>query len=810
MPPLGQSEMVDQDGSRWTVTTFHTTPPMPTYLVAFVVCDFDRVSRTERGKEISVWARADAVARGHADFALNITGPIFSFLEDLFNISYPLPKTDLVALPVFDVQAMENWGLLMFDESLLLLPPSQDLVEKKTLISYIVSHEVGHQWFGNLVTMKWWNDLWLNEGFASYLEFGVTSHFNPTLPKNELFFSNLLYGVLREDHALESRAVSVKGENFTGTNEIVGLFDLFTYYKGASLVRMLSCFLNEQLFIGSLRSYLEAFSYSNAEQDDLWSHFQMAIDNQTQIVLPATVKAIMDTWTQQSGFPVVTLNASTGAVTQEPFYLEKAENRTLLAHNGTWIIPIGWMRSGKAPSLVWLEKDSNVFPEMRLSESDRDWVILNLNVTGYYRVNYDKLGWMKLSEQLERDPKAIPVIHRLQLLGDAFFLSKHNYVEIETALELTKYLAEEDEIIVWNEVLKYLLKRLQPIWEVYSAIIREDPAALEDDFLAILLLEKLFRTACWLGLEDCLQLSREFFHKWMSHGDNGIPRLIRDAVLCYGVARGGDQEWDLLFRVYVNTTSEDDRLALAYALSCSRDPWTLNRFMEHAITGSPAQTNDTDFTATDTNVLEIVAGSEVGLYVAKDFLLSHRQAVVERYGTESLETLLYVLARTLSTDLQVAEGLRMGEASHRRLAAGEGRADPGSPEKSCPIGQKQLQQIERQLRCLAFQNPGPQVADFNPETRQQKKKARMSKMNEYFSVKHKVVKKYDKGGRLVCNAEDLCDCLERSCLGCFYPCPRCNSTKCGPECRCGRRWVYDAIVTEAGQVISALPFPVPD
>ncbi|XP_048190191.1 aminopeptidase Q [Perognathus longimembris pacificus] len=670
MPPLGQSEKVDEDGSRWRVTTFRTTPRMPTYLVALAVCDFDRVSRMERGKEISIWARKDAIASGNADFALNITGPIFSFLEDLFNISYPLPKTDFIALPVFDERAMENWGLLMFDESLLLLQPSDELMEKKTLISYIVSHEVGHQWFGNLVTMKWWNNIWLNEGFASYFEFGVTSHFNPTLPRNEIFFSNLLHGVLKEDHALEARAVSVKGENFTGTSEIIGLFDLFTYYKGASVLRMLSCFLNEHLFISALKSYLEAFSYSNAEQDDLWSHFQMAIDSQTGIILPATVKAIMDTWTQQSGFPVVTLHVSTGAVTQEPFYLGKAENRTLLAHNGTWIVPIHWMKSGIAQSLVWLEKDSKVFPEMQLSYSDHEWVILNLNLTGYYRVNYDQLGWMKLKQQLERDPKAIPVIHRLQLMGDAFFLSKHNYMEVETALDLTKYLAEEDEIIVWNEVLvnletrelvsdtnnydlylllkKYLLQRLRSVWNTYSAIIREDVAALQDNFLALLSLEKLFRTACWLGLQDCLQLSREFFQKWMSHGENEIPHVIKDSILCYGIARGGDEEWGFLFGVYTNTTSEDDKIALAYALSCSRDPWALSRLMEHAMTASPSTLNDT-------NVMEIVAGSEVGWFVAKDFLINNRQAVVERYGTHSLVTLLYILGRPLSTDLQIAE-----------------------------------------------------------------------------------------------------------------------------------------------------------
>ncbi|NXT17289.1 A14EL protein, partial [Syrrhaptes paradoxus] len=120
------------------------------------------------------------------------------------------------------------------------------------------------------------------------------------------------------------------------------------------------------------------------------------------------------------------------------------------------------------------------------------------------------------------------------------------------------------------------------------------------------------------------------------------------------------------------------------------------------------------------------------------------------------------------------------------------------------------QQLEKQLKCLAFQNPGPQVADFNPETREQKKKACMSQMKQEFFYKPKITKKYDKHGRLLCNNIDLCDCLEKNCLGCFYPCPKCNSNKCGPECRCNRKWIYDTIETEAGNVISVLPFFVPD
>lgn len=687
MPQLGQSERIDVNGSRWTVTTFHTTPRMPTYLVALAICDFGHVSRTERGKEIRVWARKDDIADGNVDFAVNITGPIFSFLEDLFNISYPLPKTDIIALPNFDNRAMENWGLLIFDEVSLLLEADDKLTEKRAMILAVISHEVGHQWFGNLVTMSWWSNIWLNEGFASYFELGIISYFYPKLPRNEIFFFNVLHGVLREDHALESRAVSTEVENFTETSEINELFDIYTYNKGACMARMLDGFLNQHVFINALKSYLETFSYSNAEQDDLWRHFQMAIDEQNITHLPTTVKSIMDSWTYQGGFPVVTLNVSTGVMKQEPFYLDKAENRTLANHNNTWIVPIFWMKNGTTQPLVWLDKSSMVFPEMQLSDSDSDWVILNFNVTGYYRVNYDELGWKKLNQQLEKNPKAIPVIHRLQLVSDAFALSKNNYIEIETALELTKYLAEEDEILVWFEVLvnlinrsvisdvnnyaiypllkKYLLKRLNSIWNTYSAIIRENVATLQDNYLALLSLEKFVETACWLGLEDCLQLSKELFRKWMADPETAIPYPIQRVVLCNGIALGSDKEWDFLLSFYINTTEEEEGTHLLQALSCSKEPWILNRFMEYAITVSPSPFNDT-------NIIEVVAASEVGRYVAKDFLINNWLAVSQRYGPQSLDGLVWVLGRTVSTDLQVMElqwflGNVLDE--HQRIAA---------------------------------------------------------------------------------------------------------------------------------------------
>ncbi|KAK2518069.1 Lvrn [Columba livia] len=568
MPAIDVSEMADENGSLWTVTTFNTSLKMSTYLTAFVVCDFDYVTRTERGNEIRIWARKEAVRNGYVDYALNITGPIFSFLEDLLNVSYPLPKTDLVALPEFGAGAMENWGLITFQESSLLYLPSDKFTSRKAMIAIIMSHELGHQ--------------------------------ACVVGEDKIFYDHVVQPVLREDNEIGVRSLSESEDKIKDSFALMSLFDSITYNKGASITWMLSCFLSEKLFIRALTLYLEEFSFSNANQDDLWTHIQMVVDAQDEVQLPASVKQIMDSWTCQNGFPVLTLNLTTGTISQEQFLNKKNENSTD-SYNNTWIIPISWMRNGSSQPLLWLDKSSKVFPEMQVSESEYDWILLNVNLSGYYRVNYDQLNLKRLARLLENDPKAIPAVSRIQLIDDAFALTQFGYIEIETALELTKYLAKEDELFIWNVVLsnlvpknlestlknyelypllkKYLLKRMLPIYHYYASFIHQNVDALEDDYFAQLYLEKLFGTACWLGLQDCLNLSSELYAKWMDNPDYKIPFLIRRTVCCYGVAVGSDKEWNFAWEMYNHSdTTKEDKDILLSAMSCARESWLLYRY----------------------------------------------------------------------------------------------------------------------------------------------------------------------------------------------------------------------------------------
>ncbi|XP_072216163.1 aminopeptidase Q [Excalfactoria chinensis] len=671
MPAIDVSEMKDENGSLWSVTTFNTSLKMSTYLTAFVVCDFDYVNRTERGNQIRIWARKEAVKNGYVDYALNITGPIFSFLEDLFNISYPLPKIDLVALPDFGAGAMENWGLMTFEEPALLYLPNDKFTGRKTIIALIVSHELAHQWFGNLVTMTWWNDLWLKEGLASYLENLGATFVEPNLSLHEIFYDHIVQPVLSQENDVEVRSLSESEDKVNGSFSLVSLFDSITYNKGASITWMLSGFLTEKLFTRALNSYLKEFAFSNANQDDLWIHIQLVVDAQDEVQLPSSVKKIMDSWTCQNGFPVLTLNITTGTISQEKFHNKKHENSTDF-YNNTWIVPISWMRNGSSQPLMWLDNSSKVFPEMQVSESQYDWILLNVNLSGYYRVNYDPLNLKRLVHLLGNDPKAIPAVSRFQLLDDMFALTQSGYTEIETALELTKYLAGEDELFVWNVVLvnlvpdnvestlksyevypllkKYLLKRMLPIYRYYAGFIRQNVDALEDDYFAQVYLEKFLATACWLGLQDCLDLSSELYTKWMDNPEYKIPFLIRRTVCCYGVAMGSEQEWDFAWEMYKrNDSTTEDKDILLSAMSCAKESWLLHRSLRYGLSDAQFSSNCT------TNILEYVVSKDTGHRIAWEFVTENWSLLNERYGKELLHVVLKIMGRFVNTDVQIQE-----------------------------------------------------------------------------------------------------------------------------------------------------------
>ncbi|KAM8960785.1 aminopeptidase Q [Pelodytes ibericus] len=668
MPAIAMSEREDVDGTIWTVTTFNTSLKMSTYITAFVVCDFDYVNTTERGNEIRIWARKEVVQKGYASFALSIAGPILSFMEDLLNVTYPLQKTDFVAMPEFGVGAMENWGLITFREPSLIYNPDQKFSDAKALICLIVSHEIGHQWFGNIVTMKWWNDIWLNEGFASYMEYIGASFIESKLKMNELFFMhNVLH--MFEHESSNKRAISVKEDTITTADDILPLFDIVTYCKGAAFVRMVSIFLTEKLFFRGLSSYLKTFSFSNADQDDLWNHLQMIIDDQDEIQLPAPLKQIMDSWTWKEGTALLTLDTSTGTLTQEQFKTDNSDNITSI-NNHTWIVPVSWIKNGVKQPIIWINNTSQIFPEMKIT-SDNEWIILNINFTGFYRANYDKNNWNQLIKQLQKDHKIIPVVNRAQLIEDAFVLAKSGYIEFETALDLTKYLEKEAELIVWHIVLKYmmsskkpfinyntfplikkyLLPKINPIYQHYSRKIRSKFDETADDYFIQTVIDNILKTACALGLQDCLDLTSELYRKQMTNESiNEIPQSIQNSVYCYGIAMGNEKEWEFAWNLFNKSTIQEqvENVYLSFGLSCTKKPWLLYRYLQNILEGEIRH---------HVNVFMILARQDIGRHIAWDFLKENWQRLSNLVGKKIVihETLIPAFGWTATSDVQFEE-----------------------------------------------------------------------------------------------------------------------------------------------------------
>ncbi|KAL6480697.1 hypothetical protein MHYP_G00117300 [Metynnis hypsauchen] len=315
------------DGTAVTITRFEPTPRMSSYLLALVVSDFTNVQSIQ-STLIRIWARRKAVADGHCAYALNLTGPILQFFEDYYKVPYPLSKSDQIALPDFYFGAMENWGLVTYRETNLFYDPLISSNANKEKTATIIAHELAHMWFRNLVTLKWWNEVWLNEGFATYVSYLGADYAEPTWNLKDLIILDDVHKVFAVDALASSRPLSSKEEDITRPEQISEVFDTISYSKGASVLRMLSDFLTEPVFLQGLKllqllqTYLNTFAYKNTVGSDLWDHLQRAVDTNGTVPLPTTVGEIMDRWVLQMGFPVVTINTATGQLSQKHFLLD--------------------------------------------------------------------------------------------------------------------------------------------------------------------------------------------------------------------------------------------------------------------------------------------------------------------------------------------------------------------------------------------------------------------------------------------------------------------------------------------------------
>ncbi|XP_048087335.1 aminopeptidase Ey-like [Alosa alosa] len=587
-------------GVEVSVTTFEPTPIMSTYLLAFVVCEYDSI-RTPAGAKVlvRVWARRQAIAEGQGDYALEKAASILEYLERYYNVTYPLKKSDQIAVTHMAATAMENWGLVTYREPDLL--SSQTAYIRQAAVQ-LIAHELGHMWFGNLVTMKWWNDVWLNEGFATYISRLVAA---VAEPNDDELRDTMLWNDIQRAFLMDAKADSVPlaypEEEINTPTEIRQLFNTITYNKGAHVLKMFSEFLTEAVFSKGLSNYLHAFAYQNTMTTDLWKHLQAEVDRTLTLKLPGTISQIMNPWVLQMGFPVVTINTSTGTISQKHFLAnpESVVERSSI-YNYEWFVPIAWTCNGTIQERKWLLSKSDVHKPMKTSE----WILANLNVDGFYRVNYDEGNWERLLAVLQSDHKAIPPLNRAQIMDDAFHLAQTNIIDIVLALKTTQYLSKETEYTPWVSALYHLKQHLinmPPHTEVYGAMQKYLKKQLKPFLMHNIKNAAVNRTnwthwtyspefywlkehACELGLDGCTDLARVWFREWMNNPrNNTIPADLRRSVYCHVIATGGLKKWGFVWDRMNSIGLYDDReqVLLARGLSCTRDTRLLNRIQQY-------------------------------------------------------------------------------------------------------------------------------------------------------------------------------------------------------------------------------------
>uniref|UniRef100_A0A8C8HIX1 Aminopeptidase n=1 Tax=Oncorhynchus tshawytscha TaxID=74940 RepID=A0A8C8HIX1_ONCTS len=631
-------------------TSFDKTKKMSTYLLAFIVSDYDYINSTNDNVLIRIYARKKAIADGQGEYALSKTGPILKFFEKYYNATYPLPKSDQIALPDFNAGAMENWGLITYRETALLYDPKMSSNSNKERIATIIAHELAHMWFGNLVTLRWWNDLWLNEGFASYVEYLGANEAEPDWNIKDLIVLGDVHRVFAVDALASSHPLSSREEDIQKPEQISELFDAISYSKGASVLRMLSDFLSEEVFSTGLSVCTVYYHIINI----ILSNTVLQAVNSTGTSLPTgqTVHSIMNRWVLQMGFPVVTINTTTGLINQQHFLLDPS--------------------TAGSPDMI---------------VTGNNWILANLNVSGYYRVNYDNTNWERLLGVLSSHHESIPVINRAQLVDDAFNLARAKYINTTLALRTTKYLRSEREYMPWESALDnldffylmfdrseiygimqtYLKYQIEPLFKHFGNITgnwTEVPTGHMDQYNQA----NAIRVACSTGMEECQTLTKGWYSQWMKDSaNNPIHPNLRTTVYCSAIAAGGAAEWEFGWDQFKAATIAIEADKLRSALACTKQPWLLNKYLEYTLDANKIRKQDA------TSTIVYIASNVVGQSLAWDFMRDRWNYIFTQYGggSFSFSNLINGVTKRFSTEFELKQ-LKQFQADNSEVGFGSG------------------------------------------------------------------------------------------------------------------------------------------
>uniref|UniRef100_A0A0F7Z9B0 Leucyl-cystinyl aminopeptidase-like n=1 Tax=Crotalus adamanteus TaxID=8729 RepID=A0A0F7Z9B0_CROAD len=636
---------------------FSVSLKMSTYLVAVIVGNLDYNSKEINKILVSVYAVPQKL--GQTEYALNTAVKLLEFYQNYFNITYPFNKIDLVALPDFQAAAMENWGLITFRETALLYDNNISSEIDKKRVTAVIAHELAHQWFGNLVTMEWWNDLWLSEGFATFMENLAMKIVFPDLYTDDIFL-NLQFKTMEKDSMNSSHPVSLP---VNSSAEIEQMFDVVSYIKGSSLLFMLKNYLHKDVFQTGIQIYLHDYSYGSTCSDNLWDSMNKVTHG------AADVKTIMNTWTNQKGFPLVTVKreGKTILLNQERFMHNTELNDQILPSSYLWQIPLSYITNNDNSSLSFqtylLDKKTGVIEYPH----EIKWVKFNVKGNGYYIVHYAADNdWIALIELLKTNPNIFDAKDRANLIHNIFILAGVGKVSLTMAFNLTEYIVKESSpapimqalyqisrifnLVEKRGMLELSSRVLYRIEKLFGEKIEQQTWNSNKTLSELELQSSLLNFACSYDLKNCSSNASNLFDKWKdSNGTESLPTNVMKIIFTAGAKT--EAGWQFLLKMYSFVDSEPEKLKILESLTSTNDVKKLIWLMKTSLQGVVIRSQDLP------TVIKTISQNLPGHLLAWDFVKENWDQLIKKFhrGSYTIQSIVTSTTGQFSTPEHLLE-----------------------------------------------------------------------------------------------------------------------------------------------------------
>ena len=570
LPGTGKKEVVFADSMK-----------MSTYLVAFIVGEFEATEPVMVGNApLRVWAVPGK--KRLANFAVDIGKASLEHFAAYYAIAYPGDKLDLIAIPDFASGAMENLGAITFRETALLVDAEKATRAELERVADVVSHENAHLWFGDLVTMRWWNGLWLNEAFATFMEMLAVDAWKPEWRRWDSFTVSRA-AAMQVDGLKSTRPIEFPVEK---PEEAAGMFDVLTYEKGASVLRMLEQYLGADAFRDGIRLYLQRHQYDNAETSDLWD----ALEDSTK----QPVGALMDTWIFQPGYPLVSVTKEGNTLVLSQQMFRYIQDGTDLARR--WHVPI-FLRVGTRAGTVNRTLLMTAVEQRVEFSDDIEWAVVNAGAHGFYRVRYNSEIATALKDGLT---KTLTAVERFGLINDAWATTLAGLTSVTDYLDLIELLRDEDDVNVWTTVIASchhltrilddgqcaaLEKRLRSLFASAVARLGWSVKAGESELVSQLRGDLIGALGTIADDKPTQARARELFAAYQK-GADAVDRNLIPALVSIVAHTGGSDDYEMFSSRFKTAQTPQEETRYLFALANFPDAQLIERTLNLTINGN--------------------------------------------------------------------------------------------------------------------------------------------------------------------------------------------------------------------------------